>query len=684
MPSRRSDEELRALIEPVARRLLGEPNKALSTPKLLRWGSQGSLVVDLEKRVSYDHELKEGGGTLWLIRHKELLDGPGAGQWLDDNFPAGPPAKPNGHAQADNPIVRFYDYVDAEGRLLSQTGRRANPKRFVQRRPGGPGEKKWEWNLNGVPRVPYRLPELLAAIAAGREVWIAEGEKDVDNLIAAGFAASTNVMGAGKWTRELNAYFRDASVTVLADNDSAGHDHAHAVAAQLAAEARRVRLLDLGRVWSDCPPKGDASDFLAHHAPAELEALAAELRPYGEEERQGDDDIEALALPPRAIKDIPPRRWAYGHFLQFGNAAVLAAPDGIGKGFVTTAMVLSVIFGRALLGERIWRTGPVAIITYEDDREEWERRIAAACLLYDLDFATAIRNVHFIRHRTEARVVFAQRGEGGGPVRFTESAAIVRELRACKAIMLVVDPFNSAHDLDDGNSNTLIARVAGEINRVAQTTGVAAMVLHHVRKGATGDVDDLMGATSLRATFRGARVLVRMTEEQAEALAIKSEDRFRYFRIAGTKENYAPPPEKSHWYKLESQRLGNDTDDYPEGDDMAVATVWQPPSPFEGVSLPALKRVFDALRDGPGEGGWCYSAEVRATYWAGDVLMQEAGVSKAQAAAAIATWVETRVVVSVDWRTPKRSKATRIVLDETKVAAILAPLRQTMPEEEDL
>jgi hypothetical protein len=35
------------------------------------------------------------------------------------------------------------------------------------------------------------------------------------------------------------------------------------------------------------------------------------------------------------------------------------------------------------------------------------------------------------------------------------------------AVMLTVDPFNHAHDLEDGNNNAGIAKVAGEITAAA-------------------------------------------------------------------------------------------------------------------------------------------------------------------------------------------------------------------------
>src|SRR5262249_21563217 len=134
------------------------------------------------------------------------------------------------------------------------------PKRFLQRRPDGDG---WAWNLNGVRIVPYRLPALIAAVENGRPIYVAEGEKDVDNLVAIGFAATTNPMCAGSWRAEFAAYFHGADIIVIHDNDDHGRRHGQQIAANLAPVARRVRILDLLLDLPDLPPKGDASDWLA-------------------------------------------------------------------------------------------------------------------------------------------------------------------------------------------------------------------------------------------------------------------------------------------------------------------------------------------------------------------------------------------------------------------------------------
>ena len=75
-------EDFAPLIEPVARRLLGDPNKALSHGHDLRFGNRGSLAVDTKKGVWHDHETGEGGGVLALISRERRVTNGEALDWL--------------------------------------------------------------------------------------------------------------------------------------------------------------------------------------------------------------------------------------------------------------------------------------------------------------------------------------------------------------------------------------------------------------------------------------------------------------------------------------------------------------------------------------------------------------------------------------------------------------------------
>jgi hypothetical protein len=173
---------------------------------------------------------------------------------------------PQGAQGAQRRIVATYDYRDAHGALLYQAVR-YEPKGFAQRRPDGNGG--WLWNLEGVRRVPYRLPELLAA-NTDAVVFVAEGEKDVERLRAEGRIATCNGGGAGKWRAEYNEPLRGRPVVVLPDHDAAGRRHAAQVAASLHGTAQSVRVVELPGLAD----KGDVSDWLeAGGTLAELSAL---------------------------------------------------------------------------------------------------------------------------------------------------------------------------------------------------------------------------------------------------------------------------------------------------------------------------------------------------------------------------------------------------------------------------
>lgn len=153
-------------------------------------------------------------------------------------------------------VATTHDYLNAEGELLFQVVRFA-PKDFRQRRPNGNGT--WVWNLKGVDRVLYRLPELLTGVRTNQIVYVVEGEKDADALAAVGQVATTNVGGAGKWRPEYAAFFQGATVIIVQDRDEPGRKHAREVAKALGGVAASVRIVE-PVVEAE---KADASDHLA-------------------------------------------------------------------------------------------------------------------------------------------------------------------------------------------------------------------------------------------------------------------------------------------------------------------------------------------------------------------------------------------------------------------------------------
>ena len=150
-------------------------------------------------------------------------------------------------------LAATYKYLDESGKLLFKVIR-YEPKDFRQCRPDGDGG--WVWKLGDTRRVLFRLPELLAGIAAREPVYVVEGEKDVEALRRAGCVATCNSGGAGKWKPQYSETLRGANVIVVADRDEPGRKHGAQVAASLEGLAASVCVVE-------AKTGKDASDHLA-------------------------------------------------------------------------------------------------------------------------------------------------------------------------------------------------------------------------------------------------------------------------------------------------------------------------------------------------------------------------------------------------------------------------------------
>ena len=201
----------------------------------------GALPISNTSPPTYAHRLKGECGC--GLRH-------------DQGAP--PPAAPTPAVSQLSRIVATFDYSDEQRNLLFQVVH-YDPKAFKQRRPDGKGD--WLWNLRGVRRVLYRLPDLLEALEADPDEWIfiPEGEKHVDRLWDLGLVASCNSGGAGKSDASQNAPLQGRRVALLPDNDVPGQRHVEKFAEQLAHHAAVVKVV----VLPGLGPKGDILDWLA-------------------------------------------------------------------------------------------------------------------------------------------------------------------------------------------------------------------------------------------------------------------------------------------------------------------------------------------------------------------------------------------------------------------------------------
>jgi hypothetical protein len=150
--------------------------------------------------------------------------------------------------QYQGEVVATYPYHDANGQLLFEVVR-YNPKGFKVRRPDRNGG--WVWNLQGVRRVLYRLPDIIIAIGRGDTIYVTEGEKDSDSLRALGLIATTNPFGAGKWLAEYSEMLRAVDAVLVPHNDCEGRKHGISTIDSLEGKAKSLAVLEIPPIAKD-------------------------------------------------------------------------------------------------------------------------------------------------------------------------------------------------------------------------------------------------------------------------------------------------------------------------------------------------------------------------------------------------------------------------------------------------
>ena len=307
-------------IETVAKALLGEPNAKLSSAAELRWGSHGSMSVDLKKGTWFDHEAEQGGGVVDLLRR----DNPDANineKLKELGIDTG---QTNGSAKASH--VATYSYTDQDG-VVTYEVLRYEPKTFRQRRII---DGRAVWGLGDTEPLPYRLPDIVNN--PSKPILIVEGEKDADNLAGLGFVATCNSGGAGKWAESLNQYFEGRNVIILPDNDAAGEAHVRTLLGNLQGTANRIKVVRL-----PVAEKGDVSDWIrAGGDSSQLKALI-----------KAQEVINELVtpLPVLTLQDIerlPPVEWLVEGLIPDRSLSMMYGEPGCGKTFIALDMGLSV------------------------------------------------------------------------------------------------------------------------------------------------------------------------------------------------------------------------------------------------------------------------------------------------------------------------------------------------------
>lgn len=239
----------------------------------------------------------------------------------------------------------IYKYYDAYGTLSYEVLRAYTPdgkKRFFQRQPDPDAPSGYRWNLEGVERILYRLPQVLDAVSGGATIHVAEGEKCVEALeriITDGDVATTNSGGAGRFTPEMADVLAGANVVIYADSNDVGRDHARTIHSMLAERGCMVQIVEAP---PGLLPNGKQIGDIADHLEAGL-ALGSLLETTpgstAERARSAVDFLDLIERPEHEFKFVIPGVLARSERL------LLVGLEGHGKSHIMRQFAAAVSCG---------------------------------------------------------------------------------------------------------------------------------------------------------------------------------------------------------------------------------------------------------------------------------------------------------------------------------------------------
>lgn len=433
-----------------------------------------------------------------------------------------PDREPPPRREARRVIARTYDYVNNDDVLRYQVvrfhfelpdgsferGKSGNPKKtFGQRRPSdesgvwiwglgagefmrrGPGADWYAFDADtfarrgwkdravfddAVPHMLYRLPALIDERQQGddaRMVFLPEGEKDVETLEAWGLVATTNSGGAKMWTADHAEQFRGLRVVIPIDNDKAGRERGHLIAASLRGIAKSVRLLDWRDHWEMLPDNADLTDWRDHASGTKDRLFKVvdglkEWEPAAPESSFNAVPWNRLDAPAKELE------WLVKSIMTRGEVSMWYGQPGCGKSFLMSDAGLAVARGVPWFGRRV-RQGLV-IYQAGEGGLGLKRRMRAYRKHHGIG-----EDLPFVLLPSPINLFVAD----------ADVDRLIAEIKLWAAYydvpleLVVIDTMSAAIAGADENASGDLSKVLERCRKIARETGAHVALVHHTPKG---------------------------------------------------------------------------------------------------------------------------------------------------------------------------------------------------------
>lgn len=337
-------------------------------------------------------------------------------------------------------VIAVYEYQDEDGNHLWDVERWL-PKDF-RCKPGLPPQAS---------RRLYHSELLPEARRLGLSVYIAEGEKDCDRLIAEGVIAVCGVGGAGSWLPPYSDQLADLDVIIIADSDEVGRTHGRFIAHQLDGKAKSAILMETS-YGKDISDQLDAGYGLGTLLPLPVDETLGIHRA----DRIREKEVE----------------WLWPGYLPAGKMVIIEGDPGDGKSVLTCDLAARFSTGARMPDGSRCTEGPIEVVmvSAEDDPEDTIRprlRVAGADLT----------KIHLL---TEGSIP-------GSPFDLGRDVPALEHFVRENSIKVVfIDPLMAFLPANvNTNSDHEVRRALHPLIRMSMRTGCTLVVVRHLTKGRT-------------------------------------------------------------------------------------------------------------------------------------------------------------------------------------------------------
>lgn len=332
--------------------------------------------------------------------------------------------------------------------------------------------------LNGQKVPLYNL----SAVLKSDVVYITEGEKDADNLIAKSLCATTNIAGGAHWDDSFTEALRNKTIVICQDNDETGRKRTEKIKSHLSGKVKEILLF----APTDLPEKGDVSDWLTFGGIAS-EIVSSSITIY-----KAPEKIKALNLADWLEEPIVEPNPILPGIFDSGDKVVIIGQSKTRKSFFAMQLAFCIAAHRRFF-EFESTPKKVLMIQFEIRKERYHIRCKNMASGLGL-MPVQLQNLIILNAR------------GYGLVKEDLEALIKDQIEIHKPEVVIIDPLYKLIDGDESKSEE-IKPILRFFDRLAETSKAAIIYIHHDKKGHAGDqqtVDRGAGSGVLARDFDAA------------------------------------------------------------------------------------------------------------------------------------------------------------------------------------